>query len=78
MNCLKPALMALDMKMFVMRAKESVQSLANFLATYVEDYPSFVEVLERIKILVGDSIIGKVHYQLDIIKNQPLGGATKQ
>ena len=70
--------MALDMKMFVMRAKESVQSLANFLATYVEDYPSFVEVLERIKILVGDSIIGKVHYQLDIIKNQPLGGATKQ
>ena len=61
--------MALDMKMFVMRAKESVQSLANFLATYVEDYPSFVEVLERIKMLVGDSIISKV------TKNNPLGGA---
>ena len=60
LNCLKPALMALDMKMFVIRAKESVQSLANFLATYVKNYPSFVEVLERIKILVGDVIIGKV------------------
>ena len=54
---MKPALMALDMKMFVIRAKESIQSLANFLAKYVEDFPDFVEILERIKILVGDVII---------------------
>ena len=57
MLAMKPCLMAMDMKLFVRHTRESIQSLASFLAQHVDTYPDFIEVLERIKTLVGDVVI---------------------
>ena len=56
MLAMKPTLMAMDMKLFVRHTRESIQSLATFLASYVDNYPDFIEVLERMKTLVGDVV----------------------
>ena len=57
MRVLKPTLMAMDMKLFASHTRESIQSLANFLSTHIETYPEFIEVLERMKMILGDLVI---------------------